>query len=205
MSYIERALEAAAIRARLRNPPNARLDHGIDLRRVKPSIKLRFMPWTAADVIEAEMARVESCSRREPICISIEDMGGFDAPPVPVILRSADITIIPTLLAIEARASYPPVPVIIQEVSKFYSVSVIDLMSARRTANIVKPRQVAMYLAKTLTLRSLPDIGRRLGGRDHTTVLHGVRKIESLLPTTDRLSDEIEILKLNIAQRMATV
>jgi chromosomal replication initiator protein len=59
----------------------------------------------------------------------------------------------------------------------------------------VLPRQVAMYLAKTLTLRSLPEIGRRFGGRDHTTVLHAVRKIESLVGNDNVLAEEIELLK----------
>jgi chromosomal replication initiator protein len=66
-------------------------------------------------------------------------------------------------------------------VARQYNVSRADLLSSRRTANVVRPRQVAMYLAKTLTLRSLPEIGRRFGGRDHTTVLHAVRKIEGLV------------------------
>ena len=60
---------------------------------------------------------------------------------------------------------------------------------------MVRPRQVAMYLAKTLTLRSLPEIGRRFGGRDHTTVLHAVRKIEGLVGNDMALAEEIEILK----------
>ena len=68
-------------------------------------------------------------------------------------------------------------------------------LSSRRTANVVRPRQIAMYLAKTLTLRSLPEIGRRFGGRDHTTVLHAVRKIENLSDTDKVLADEIETLK----------
>jgi chromosomal replication initiator protein len=68
-------------------------------------------------------------------------------------------------------------------------------LSSRRTANVVRPRQVAMYLAKILTLRSLPEIGRRFGGRDHTTVLHAVRKIEALAANDSALADEIEALK----------
>lgn len=60
-----------------------------------------------------------------------------------------------------------------------FGVTRRDLDSSRRTRDVVLPRQLAMYLAKKLTLRSLPDIGRRFGGRDHTTVLHAVRKIES--------------------------
>jgi chromosomal replication initiator protein len=80
-------------------------------------------------------------------------------------------------------------------VARQYNVSRADLLSSRRTANVVRPRQVAMYLAKTLTLRSLPEIGRRFGGRDHTTVLHAVRKIENLVNRDVSLAEEIELLK----------
>jgi chromosomal replication initiator protein len=80
-------------------------------------------------------------------------------------------------------------------VARQYNVSRADLLSSRRTANVVRPRQVAMYLAKILTLRSLPEIGRRFGGRDHTTVLHAVRKIEALVGNDTSLAEEIEGLK----------
>jgi chromosomal replication initiator protein len=80
-------------------------------------------------------------------------------------------------------------------VARQYNVSRADLLSSRRTANVVRPRQVAMYLAKVLTLRSLPEIGRRFGGRDHTTVLHAVRKIENLVNNDGALAEEIELLK----------
>lgn len=80
-------------------------------------------------------------------------------------------------------------------VARQYNVSRQDLLSSRRTANVVRPRQVAMYLAKTLTLRSLPEIGRRFGGRDHTTVLHAVRKIEALVAKDTALLQEVESLK----------
>lgn len=85
-------------------------------------------------------------------------------------------------------------------VARQYNVSRSDLLSSRRTANVVRPRQVAMYLAKTLTLRSLPEIGRRFGGRDHTTVLHAVRKIESLVAKDLSLSDEVELLKRQLQE-----
>ena len=85
-------------------------------------------------------------------------------------------------------------------VARQYNVSRSDLLSSRRTANVVRPRQVAMYLAKTLTLRSLPEIGRRFGGRDHTTVLHAVRKIESLVSKDVALSDEVELLKRQLQE-----
>jgi chromosomal replication initiator protein len=80
-------------------------------------------------------------------------------------------------------------------VAKHYNVSRSDLVSSRRTRTIVKPRQIAMYLAKVMTPRSLPEIGRRFGGRDHTTVLHAVRKVEELLRADQMLLDEIEALK----------
>jgi chromosomal replication initiator protein len=84
---------------------------------------------------------------------------------------------------------------ILKVVSKHYGVTRADLLSSRRTANVVRPRQIAMYLAKVLTLRSLPEIGRRFGGRDHTTVLHAVRKIEGLVQGDKALAEEIEVLK----------
>jgi chromosomal replication initiator protein len=80
-------------------------------------------------------------------------------------------------------------------VARHYNVSRSDLLSSRRTANVVRPRQIAMYLAKHLTLRSLPEIGRRFGGRDHTTVLHAVRKIETLVGNDTTLANEVELLK----------
>lgn len=85
-------------------------------------------------------------------------------------------------------------------VARQYNVSRSDLLSSRRTANVVRPRQVAMYLSKTLTLRSLPEIGRRFGGRDHTTVLHAVRKIEALVGKDPVLADEVELLKRQLQE-----
>ncbi|VTZ28215.1 chromosomal replication initiator protein DnaA, DNA-binding transcriptional dual regulator (fragment) [Methylocella tundrae] len=80
-------------------------------------------------------------------------------------------------------------------VATHFNVSRADILSSRRTANVVRPRQIAMYLSKSLTLRSLPEIGRRFGGRDHTTVLHAVRKIDALAAKDGTLSEEIELLK----------
>ena len=85
-------------------------------------------------------------------------------------------------------------------VASHYSVSRADILSSRRTAAVVKPRQVAMFLAKILTLRSLPEIGRRFGGRDHTTVLHAVRKIEALVARDTALSEEVESLKRQLQE-----
>ena len=80
-------------------------------------------------------------------------------------------------------------------VASHFNVSRADILSSRRTATVVRPRQIAMYLSKLVTPRSLPEIGRRFGGRDHTTVLHAVRKITDLVTTDGTLSEEIELLK----------
>ncbi len=80
-------------------------------------------------------------------------------------------------------------------VATHFNVSRADILSSRRTANVVRPRQIAMYLAKIMTPRSLPEIGRRFGGRDHTTVLHAVRKIEGLVSKDQTLNEELELFK----------
>lgn len=84
---------------------------------------------------------------------------------------------------------------ILKLVSAHFNVTRADLLSSRRTASVVRPRQIAMYLSKTLTLRSLPEIGRRFGGRDHTTVLHAVRKVQGLIGGDPGLKDEISLLR----------
>jgi len=84
---------------------------------------------------------------------------------------------------------------ILRTVSKHYGVNRGDLLSGRRNRSIVRPRQIGMYLAKLLTSRSLPEIGRRFGNRDHTTVLHAIRKIEQLMSDDNQLREEIELLK----------
>ncbi|MEW5423776.1 chromosomal replication initiator protein DnaA [Amorphus sp. 3PC139-8] len=89
----------------------------------------------------------------------------------------------------------PKIEDIQRVVAQHFNVSKADLVSARRTRAVVRPRQVAMWMAKTLTPRSLPEIGRRFGGRDHTTVLHAVRKIDSLLANDETLAQDIETLK----------
>ena len=84
---------------------------------------------------------------------------------------------------------------ILRIISRHYGVSKGDLLSQRRHRSVVWPRQIGMYLAKQLTARSLPEIGRRFGGRDHTTVLHAIRKIEGEITKNPRLEGELEELK----------
>lgn len=82
-----------------------------------------------------------------------------------------------------------------RKVAEHYNIRLSDMIGPKRPRNIARPRQVAMYLAKQLTSRSLPEIGRRFGGRDHTTIMHGVKKIEELKATDSQLSDDLQLLK----------
>ncbi len=88
---------------------------------------------------------------------------------------------------------------ILKVISRHYGISRGDILSQRRHRSVVWPRQIGMYLAKQLTSRSLPEIGRRFGNRDHTTVLHAIRKIEGEIGGNARLKEEIEDLKKQLA------
>jgi len=82
-----------------------------------------------------------------------------------------------------------------KRVAEHYSIRLADMHSPRRARLVARPRQVAMYLAKQLTSRSLPEIGRKFGGRDHTTVMHAVKKIEELRATDSSFAEDIELLR----------
>jgi chromosomal replication initiator protein len=77
----------------------------------------------------------------------------------------------------------------------FYNIKIADMYSKRRPANIAMPRQIAMYLAKDLTQKSLPDIGELFGGRDHTTVLHAVRKVAEQRKHNPELNHQLHVLE----------
>ena len=81
-----------------------------------------------------------------------------------------------------------------RKVADYYNLRLSDLLSARRSRQIARPRQVAMYLSKILTTRSLPEIGRKFGGRDHTTVIHAVKRIEGLRDSDSAIQEEVDLL-----------
>ena len=105
------------------------------------------------------------------------------------------------LLADLLRASSRQVSVdaIQKRVAAHYDVRVSEMFSARRSRDIARPRQVAMYLAKNLTSLSYPDIGRQFGGRDHTTVMHAVKTIESLSKSDGQFAEDVQLLKSILA------
>ncbi|MBM08271.1 MAG: chromosomal replication initiator protein DnaA [Magnetovibrio sp.] len=82
-----------------------------------------------------------------------------------------------------------------KQVASHFNVRISDMHSARRARSVARPRQVAMYLAKQLTTRSLPEIGRKFGGRDHTTVMHAVRKVEELREHEPTFNEDVELLR----------
>lgn len=82
-----------------------------------------------------------------------------------------------------------------RRVSEHYNIRLSEMIGPKRVRNYARPRQVAMYLAKQMTSRSLPEIGRRFGGRDHTTVMHGIRRIEELKITDSQIADDLELLR----------
>jgi len=111
--------------------------------------------------------------------------------------REVDIDMAQECLADILRISERKVTIdeIIRKVSEHYNLRMSDMISARRSRVISRPRQVAMFLAKTLTSKSLPEIGRRFGGRDHTTVIHAVKRIEDLKYKDLQIAEEVEILR----------
>lgn len=86
------------------------------------------------------------------------------------------------------RSRHPTIAQIKEAVSDYFKIPPIEMISARRGRWCARPRQVAMYLARTMTLNTLPDIGHRFGGRDHTTVIHAVRQITKLMATDDDIA-----------------
>jgi chromosomal replication initiator protein len=111
----------------------------------------------------------------------------------PITIEAVEAIIRDLVLGIEPKRI--KVEDILRIVSRHYAVSKADILSDRRHRSVVRPRQIGMYLAKQLTSRSLPEIGRRFGNRDHTTVLHAIRKIDKEIGDNPHLKEEIEELK----------
>lgn len=185
MALVEATREPiSVIRARLRNPPNAVFDRGIDLRR-----------------------------RDEPEPVVVVDLPVLPIPPIPppidfalerLIRQASDIETAFHCKTDPEVFRRPKISDIIRIVAAFYGVHVTDMLSERRTANVLRPRHIACYLAKELTLHSLPEIGRRMGGRDHTTILHAVRKIALEREQIDRTRDEIQLLTMRAIEFCST-
>jgi len=114
--------------------------------------------------------------------------------------REISLELAQDCLADVLRASNRKVTVeeIQRKVSEHYNIRLSDIIGPRRVRIIARPRQMAMYLAKKLTTRSLPEIGRHFGGRDHTTVMHGVRRIDDLKNHDSQIAEDLELLRRSL-------
>ena len=110
----------------------------------------------------------------------------------PVSLEMAQDVLRDLLRASERRVTIDEIQ---RRVAEYFNVKMGDMLSARRARSVARPRQIAMYLSKQLTTRSLPEIGRKFGGRDHTTVIHAVRKIEQLREEDAALDEDVDLLR----------
>ena len=118
------------------------------------------------------------------------------AAHVTLVGRNVDLEIAEDLLQDLLRASdrRTTIDQIQKKVAEHFNVKISDMHSDRRSRPVARPRQIAMFLAKNLTTRSLPEIGRKFGGRDHTTVIHAIKKVQELVKNDSSLSEDIEIL-----------
>ncbi|MEM7520665.1 MAG: chromosomal replication initiator protein DnaA [Pseudomonadota bacterium] len=110
--------------------------------------------------------------------------------------RPVDLDLTQDCLADVLRSNERKVSVeeIQRKVSEHFNIRLSDIVGPKRLRSYARPRQVAMYLCKKLTTRSLPEIGRMFGGRDHTTVMHGVKRIEELKVSDERIAEDLELL-----------
>jgi len=162
---------------------------------------------TAAEVIENVKAVRDRVKRWAPPPRKVEIVQPEPvAEAIPVVVVPP-VAVAPKVIPVdnfvapqEPQQHCPTIAAIITAVCRRYDVPKIDIASNRRTNKIAFPRQIIMYLARTYTLHSLPFIGQRLGGRDHTTVMHGVRKIAH-----QRKSDpELDALLSELCEQLGT-
>lgn len=162
-------------------------DPGIDLKRIRKTTRVLIMPWAS----DTDVQEIEAHMEQQPITISREPEIAADAAPAEGEAQAA-------ALSPKLRPMKLDIPPIAKFVARHYGVDYADMLGPRRTANLVRPRQIAMYLAKTICKKSLPYTGRRFGGRDHTTVLHAIRKVERMMADDVAFAAEVNALKTAI-------
>jgi hypothetical protein len=160
------------------------------------------------DKLLATLQRHHGCEGPEPVKIEIKSEG-----PNPEVIRLSEEVehlrsmllskneIIKSLCGKDALA-LPQFSEIKQSVCEFYGITRANLESETRIPKYTIPRQIACYLGRELTCMSLPEIGRKLGGRDHTTILYAVNKIDAQLKTDEILRDDIDVLKVKIDDKV---
>jgi chromosomal replication initiator protein len=139
-----------------------------------------------------QVAKELDVSPRELLGVLMKLATYADLTGKPVTAEVAEEAIGSRTVAADRRVTIEEIQ---KKTAEFYKLDLRELHSARRARRVARPRQVAMYLARELTSRSLPDIGRRFGGRDHTTVLHACRRIEALCKTDPVFQQEVDFLR----------
>jgi hypothetical protein len=162
MSASQAIKHARAVRQRLRHPRNAVPDYGIDLKR-KPVLTVVEPAPPAPDVAAPPL--------------------GNGAPLPEYVLSYPAAPTVPLALSVRT---------IQRAVCEYYGVSLLDLLSSRRTKAVMLPRQVAVWLSRRLTPHSLPAIGHHFSHRDHTTMLHSVRRIDELRQTDPAMQARLD-------------
>ena len=150
----------------------------------------KFVPSAQADVLQFLADRfTDSVRELEGALNTLVARVGGDISRMT--LDEAQAILRPNLACNERRVTVDQIQ---KTVAEHYQLKQADLISERRARVVARPRQVAMWLAKQITTRSLPDIGRRFGGRDHTTVLHAVRRIEALKAEDPQIARDVDVL-----------
>lgn len=163
-------------------------DPGIDLKRIKRGTRIRIMPWASEEAVQ----EIEGHMEDQPIIVP-QQTSAPEAAPVPTEAEAQLLAAAPKAVALKLD-----IPSIAKFVAKHYGIAYADMLGPRRTANLVRPRQIAIYLAKKICQKSLPFTGRRFGGRDHTTILHATRKIERLKGESSAFAAEVDALEAEI-------
>ncbi len=149
------------------------------------------------EVVLERIANIENASPRELIGIFTKLATYADLTKKPVTLETAEEAV-GLRTSTGAKTSIEDIQ---RKTAEFYKLDVKDFHSPQRARRVARPRQVAMFLARKLTTRSLPEIGRRFGGRDHTTVLHACRRIEALCEEDPLFRQEVDFLSQMLQRR----
>ncbi|MHA1127377.1 MAG: chromosomal replication initiator protein DnaA [Alphaproteobacteria bacterium] len=159
----------------------------------KAETQLKTMPEVQMDVGVLEFLAHRISSNVRVLEGALTRLFAFSS----LVGREINLDMTQECLADILRASERKVTVeeIMRQVADHYHLRMSDLLSPRRARAVARPRQVAMFLSKKLTSKSLPDIGRRFGGRDHTTVIHAVKKVEELKMTDSQIAEDVELLR----------
>lgn len=207
MSLLESRTSAREIRRRLFNPPNGHESSELEI--LNESARRREKLLTPVHKVQDEAVEMASLSEEErrqlytqafAECLTIMREALGDAGLIiarELIAQSDDPE------KFKDGELIKPVRIVdvIRAVCAFYSIPVSELLADRRSGPMVRARHIAMYICRKTSLKSFPEIGRRLGNRDHSTVIHGVAKIEDLLLTDEELRDEIESIKRSLGLR----